>query len=91
MQRIIGIALDQLAVCQYIVTELCPKGTLNYVIENQSIQLDWLFKNALIRDLVNVSSNEFTSLSEQIRIWFVIGDDVPALIADSFAWQSNRY
>ncbi|XP_055337247.1 atrial natriuretic peptide receptor 2-like [Paramacrobiotus metropolitanus] len=53
LQRIIGVALDVKNMCIYVVGELCAKGCLTDILENEIIQLDWFFKNSLIRDIVH--------------------------------------
>uniref|UniRef100_A0AAR2JPN4 Guanylate cyclase n=1 Tax=Pygocentrus nattereri TaxID=42514 RepID=A0AAR2JPN4_PYGNA len=35
-----------------IVTEYCPRGSLQDILENESITLDWMFKYSLINDIV---------------------------------------
>ncbi|XP_055349485.1 atrial natriuretic peptide receptor 1-like [Paramacrobiotus metropolitanus] len=52
LQHFIGIALTAQDVCQYIVAELCSKGSLTDVLDNEMLKLDWFFKNSLIRDIV---------------------------------------
>lgn len=39
----------------YILTTYCSKGSLQDILENDDIPLDWSFKCALILDLVKVS------------------------------------
>ena len=56
VQKFIGIAVNDSNVCDYIVAEMCPKGSLQDLIGDDRMQLDWEFKNALIKDLTNVSS-----------------------------------
>ena len=36
----------------YIVTEYCPKGSLEDILENEKIELDNMFKISLLHDLV---------------------------------------
>ena len=40
----------------YILTLYCSKGSLQDILEQDEIKLDWMFKCSLINDLVNVSS-----------------------------------
>lgn len=54
LQHFIGISLSASDVCEFIVAELCTKGTLTDVLENEMIKLDWFFKNSMIRDIVLV-------------------------------------
>lgn len=37
-----------------ILTEYCPKGSLQDVLENDAIHLDWNFRMSLIHDVVKV-------------------------------------
>lgn len=38
-----------------ILTEYCPKGSLQDILENHEINLDWMFKLSLMHDIVKVS------------------------------------
>ncbi|OQV12253.1 Atrial natriuretic peptide receptor 1 [Hypsibius exemplaris] len=53
LQHFIGIALGTGEVCEFVVAELCTKGTLSDILENEMIKLDWFFKNSMIRDVVH--------------------------------------
>jgi len=35
-----------------ILTEYCPRGSLKDILLNQEIQLDWMFRCSLMKDLV---------------------------------------
>ncbi|XP_056331781.1 atrial natriuretic peptide receptor 1 [Danio aesculapii] len=50
LTRFIGACIDPPNVC--IVTEYCPRGSLQNILENDSITLDWMFKYSLISDIV---------------------------------------
>ncbi|KAJ6663056.1 hypothetical protein lerEdw1_010877 [Lerista edwardsae] len=50
LTRFIGACIDPPNVC--IVTEYCPRGSLQDILENESINLDWMFRYALINDVV---------------------------------------
>ncbi|OQV12254.1 Atrial natriuretic peptide receptor 1 [Hypsibius exemplaris] len=52
LQHFIGIAVSANDVCEFIVAELCTKGTLSDTLDNEMVKLDWLFKNSMIRDIV---------------------------------------
>lgn len=39
----------------FILTEYCPKGSLQDILENDQIKLDWMFKISLMHDIVRVS------------------------------------
>ncbi|GAU88414.1 hypothetical protein RvY_01120-2 [Ramazzottius varieornatus] len=53
IQKFVGIAVDETNICEYIVGEVCPKGTLRDLIADEHMNLDWEFKNSLIKDVVN--------------------------------------
>lgn len=36
----------------YLLTEYCPKGSLQDILENEQIKLDWMFKLSLIHDII---------------------------------------
>lgn len=40
----------------FILTEYCPKGSLQDILENEQIKLDWMFKLSLMHDIVRVSN-----------------------------------
>uniref|UniRef100_A0A6Q2Y6C9 Guanylate cyclase n=1 Tax=Esox lucius TaxID=8010 RepID=A0A6Q2Y6C9_ESOLU len=50
LTRFIGACIDPPNIC--IITEYCPRGSLQDIMENESITLDWIFKYSLINDIV---------------------------------------
>ncbi|KAM3873532.1 atrial natriuretic peptide receptor 1-like [Diretmus argenteus] len=50
LTRFIGACVDTPNIC--IITEYCPRGSLQDILENESITLDWMFKYSLISDIV---------------------------------------
>ncbi|XP_072269740.1 atrial natriuretic peptide receptor 2, partial [Pyxicephalus adspersus] len=50
LTRFLGACIDPPNIC--IVTEYCPRGSLQDILENDSINLDWMFRNSLINDIV---------------------------------------
>uniref|UniRef100_A0A8D0D6M4 Guanylate cyclase n=1 Tax=Sander lucioperca TaxID=283035 RepID=A0A8D0D6M4_SANLU len=50
LTRFIGACIDPPNTC--IITEYCPRGSLQDILENDSITLDWMFKYSLINDIV---------------------------------------
>jgi atrial natriuretic peptide receptor A len=48
--RFIGVCIDPKH--QYIVTEYCPKGSLQDILENEEIKLDTMFKHSIMHDIV---------------------------------------
>ncbi|XP_047115101.1 atrial natriuretic peptide receptor 1-like isoform X1 [Schistocerca piceifrons] len=45
----------------YLLTEYCPKGSLQDILENEQIQLDWMFRYSLMHDIVKGMSYLHTS------------------------------
>jgi atrial natriuretic peptide receptor A len=37
-----------------LLTEYCPRGSLEDILENDQIQLDWMFRYSLMHDIVKV-------------------------------------
>ncbi|KAM4708122.1 atrial natriuretic peptide receptor 2 [Discoglossus pictus] len=50
LTRFLGACIDPPNIC--IVTEYCPRGSLQDILENDSINLDWMFRHSLINDIV---------------------------------------
>ncbi|XP_072317472.1 atrial natriuretic peptide receptor 1 [Eucyclogobius newberryi] len=50
LTRFIGACIDPSNIC--IITEYCPRGSLQDILENDSITLDWMFKYSLLNDIV---------------------------------------
>ncbi|XP_076439161.1 atrial natriuretic peptide receptor 1-like [Babylonia areolata] len=48
--RFHGICIDPPNQC--ILTEYCPKGSLQDVLENEQIKLDWMFRYSIMQDIV---------------------------------------
>ncbi|XP_054159900.1 atrial natriuretic peptide receptor 2-like [Oppia nitens] len=48
--RFLGACLDPPNCC--IVTEYCPKGSLQDILENDEIKLDWMFRYSLMHDII---------------------------------------
>ncbi|KAK3100996.1 hypothetical protein FSP39_000087 [Pinctada imbricata] len=41
-----------------VLMEYCPRGSLEDILENDSIELDWTFKYSLINDVISVSKSQ---------------------------------
>jgi len=39
-----------------IVTEFCSRGSLEDLLLNEDVKLDWMFKSSLLLDLIKVNS-----------------------------------
>uniref|UniRef100_A0A672ZES9 Guanylate cyclase n=1 Tax=Sphaeramia orbicularis TaxID=375764 RepID=A0A672ZES9_9TELE len=50
LTRFIGACIDTPNMC--IITEYCPRGSLQDLMESDSITLDWMFRYSLINDIV---------------------------------------
>ncbi|XP_066529730.1 atrial natriuretic peptide receptor 1 [Hoplias malabaricus] len=50
LNRFIGACIDAPNIC--ILTEYCPRGSLQDLMEIESITLDWMFRYSLINDIV---------------------------------------
>ncbi|CAI9595331.1 unnamed protein product, partial [Staurois parvus] len=50
LTRFVGSCIDPPNIC--ILTEYCPRGSLQDILENESITLDWMFRYSLINDIV---------------------------------------
>ncbi|XP_029282203.1 LOW QUALITY PROTEIN: atrial natriuretic peptide receptor 1-like [Cottoperca gobio] len=50
LTRFIGACIDPPNMC--IITEYCPRGSLQDLMESESITLDWMFRYSLITDIV---------------------------------------
>ncbi|XP_061185413.1 atrial natriuretic peptide receptor 1-like isoform X7 [Saccostrea echinata] len=48
--RFLGACIDPPNMC--IVTEYCQKGSLQDVLENEQIKLDWMFRYSLMQDIL---------------------------------------
>lgn len=48
--RFIGVCVESPHCC--LITEYCPKGSLQDILENDEISLDWMFRFSLMHDLV---------------------------------------
>ncbi|KAL0868345.1 hypothetical protein ABMA27_007864 [Loxostege sticticalis] len=50
LARFYGACVDPPHCC--LLTEYCPKGSLQDILENETIKLDWMFKVSLMHDIV---------------------------------------
>ncbi|GFY69419.1 atrial natriuretic peptide receptor 2 [Trichonephila inaurata madagascariensis] len=50
--RFVGCCVDPPHCC--LVTEYCQKGSLQDILENEEIKLDWMFRFSLMHDVVKV-------------------------------------
>ena len=52
--RFIGACVDPPNCC--LLTEYCPRGSLQDILEDEDIQLEWNFRYSLIHDIVKVKT-----------------------------------
>lgn len=50
--RFLGACLELPHAC--LLTEYCPKGSLQDILENEQFKLDWMFRYSLMHDIVKV-------------------------------------
>uniref|UniRef100_A0A8C0GF97 Guanylate cyclase n=1 Tax=Chelonoidis abingdonii TaxID=106734 RepID=A0A8C0GF97_CHEAB len=55
LTRFVGACTDPPDIC--ILTEYCPRGSLQDILENESITLDWMFRYSLTTDIVKVTAD----------------------------------
>src|SRR5687767_13174099 len=48
--RFIGATVDP--PYNFLITEYCPKGSLQDILENDEINLDWMFRYSLMHDII---------------------------------------
>lgn len=45
-----------------IVTEFCSRGSLEDLLQNDDVKLDWMFKSSLLLDLIKVSDGNMSKM-----------------------------
>lgn len=45
-----------------IVTEFCSRGSLEDLLRNDDVKLDWMFKSSLLLDLIKVSDGNMSKM-----------------------------
>lgn len=55
--RFIGACVTAPHCC--LLTEYCPRGSLEDILENDQIQLDAMFRRSLLHDIIKVTPNPF--------------------------------
>lgn len=53
--RFYGACIEPNYCC--LLTEYCPKGSLQDILENDQFKLDWMFRYSLMHDIVKVIIN----------------------------------
>lgn len=87
--RFYGAVID---VVPCLLTEYCPKGSLQDILENHEISLDWMFKLSLMHDIVKVSCNHFL-IESRLIMQFIYslrsGHALSAYNTNSFPWSTE--
>ena len=52
--RFIGACIDPPNCC--LITEYCPRGSLQDILEDEDITLEWNFRYSLVHDIVKASN-----------------------------------
>jgi serine/threonine protein kinase len=63
--RFLGACVDPPHAC--LLTEYCPKGSLQDILENEQFKLDWMFRYSLMHDIVKVCRFTSTFTWEAVR------------------------
>jgi serine/threonine protein kinase len=58
--RFYGACIEPNYCC--LLTEYCPKGSLQDILENDQFKLDWMFRYSLMHDIVKVIAFIFSYL-----------------------------
>lgn len=66
--RFYGAVIDSIP-C--ILTEYCPKGSLQDILENHEINLDMMFKLSLMHDIVKVRRAHASNLKLKTNVWHI--------------------
>ena len=53
--RFIGACIDPPNCC--LITEYCPRGSLQDILEDEDITLEWNFRYSLVHDIVKASNH----------------------------------
>lgn len=69
-----------------IVTEFCSRGSLEDLLENDDVKLDWMFKSSLLLDLIKVSANRTGKLFLQLNT-----PNIKCLTSCVFPSQGMKY
>ena len=58
--RFIGACIDAPNCC--LITEYCPRGSLQDILEDEDITLEWNFRYSLVHDIVKVIYRDYVPL-----------------------------
>lgn len=61
LQEFYGIAITDENLCQFVVGEVCQKGSLMALLEKTSLSLDWAFKHSIMKGIVTVCAYKLVS------------------------------
>lgn len=51
-----------------VVTEHCSRGSLQDLLRNEDVKLDWMFKSSLLLDLIKVNTHVLQVLEENLEL-----------------------
>lgn len=86
--RFYGAAIDEVSV-PCLLTEYCPKGSLQDILENSEINLDWMFKLSLMHDIVKVSIKFVFERRKLMQFEFHSGHALSAHNSNTLAWPTK--
>lgn len=55
-----------------VVTEHCSRGSLQDLLRNEDVKLDWMFKSSLLLDLIKVNQQNWLSHWGSVTAWLSI-------------------
>jgi hypothetical protein len=62
LQDFIGIAINDENLCEFIIGEVCQKGSLMALLEKRGLALDWEFKYSIMKGTAAVKHRSFLSI-----------------------------
>ena len=65
--RFIGACIDAPNCC--LITEYCPRGSLQDILEDEDITLEWNFRYSLVHDIVKVIHRNYAHLSSNTVLY----------------------
>ncbi|OWA52554.1 Atrial natriuretic peptide receptor 1 [Hypsibius exemplaris] len=51
LQDFLGVAINDENLCEYVIGEVCQKGSLMALLEKTSLSLDWQFKHSIMKGI----------------------------------------
>ena len=69
LNTFVGACVEQGHVC--VLSKLCPKGSLDDILQNDDIQLDLMFKISFMMDICSVSNSLPTRQIYLVKVTFL--------------------